>query len=71
LCIVSDIPATLETNLPNVIYFCSGNSDSLGEALLKAYNIKDSYINDCSYVENNFGIKNWSCKLLKIFGLTD
>lgn len=69
LCIVSNVPATLETNLPNVIYFKTGSSEDLTNALEQGYLIRKSYLNDIDYVEKNFSLEAWSNKLIKIFQL--
>lgn len=69
LCVLSDIPATLETNLPNVVYFSNGNSESLYVALKEALAKIGNYSNDIKYVEEKFSITEWCTKLIKIFGL--
>ena len=66
LCVVSDVPATRESNLPDVILFKSGNPDALAEALESAYKIRDTYCNNPEYVDNNFSIDSWSKKIMKI-----
>ena len=69
MCVQSNIPANLEQNLPGTIYFKSGNSDSLLEALEKAYSIKDTYVNDLKHIEENKNIDIWSKTILKIIKL--
>lgn len=69
LCVLSDVPATKEANLPNAILFKSEDSDSLAEALIKAYKIKDTYINNAEYVENKFPIDGWSKVIMNIMKL--
>lgn len=67
LCVVSDLPATVESNLPNVIYFKSGDVRSLYNALKEAFNIKGTYSNDLVFAEKNNSLEVWSEKLLEIF----
>lgn len=71
LCVVSDVPATKESNLPGVIYFKSENDDDLTQALLSAYSIKDNYNNDVDYVAENFSVENWSKNIIKIMRLNE
>lgn len=69
LCVFSNIPATKEANLPNVLYFDSGSPESLYNSLIKAFEIRHSYKNDNNYVETNFSIDAWCERLLSIFGI--
>lgn len=69
LCVVSDVPATVETNLPNIIYFKSGNVESLICSLNKAYENRLSYKNDTNYVEREFSLEKWCNQLISIFRL--
>lgn len=59
-CVFSDIPAIKEANLPNVIYFESGNVKSLISALKKAYQQRNNFKNDLEYIENNFSLQKWA-----------
>lgn len=69
LCVVSDVPATKETNLPDVIYFKAGSEESLYFSLKTAFEKRHTYENDNKYVEDNFSINKWSEELIKIFKL--
>lgn len=69
LCVLSDVPATRESNLPNVIFFKNGDSDSLAEALIEAYKTKDIYVNNAEYVERKFSIDTWSKNIMSILNI--
>ena len=69
LCVLSDVPATKESHLPNVIMFKNGDSDSLSEALIAAYKIKDNYCNTPDYAVANFSIDCWSDNIMNIMDL--
>lgn len=71
LCVVSDVPATKESKLPNIILFESENVDSLAEALVTAYRVKDTYYNDPEYVVGKFSIDSWSNNIMDILGISD
>ena len=71
LCVFSDIPQTLEVNLPNVIYFKSGSSESLVSAIEKSFEIKSSYKNNCNFVEEHLSLNSWAERLISIFGLSN
>lgn len=70
LTILSNIPQNIEPNLPNVLYFNSGEVNSLKEALKKAYTIKETYSNNPNYVEENFSLDRWSNEIIKLIGLS-
>lgn len=70
LCVVSDVPATVETGLPNVIYFKSCSADSLARSLKEAYEEKDSYYNSCGFVEENLTLDSWAKRMLSIFNIS-
>ena len=69
LCVISDVPATKESELPNVIMFESENIDSLSCALIEAYKVKDTYCNNPEYVLNKFSIDSWCNNIVSILGL--
>ncbi len=69
LCVISDVPATKESKLPDAILFESENPDALADAFVKAYQIKDTYSNNVEYVENNFSIDSWSEKIIEMMEL--
>lgn len=69
LCVVSDVPATKESNLPGVIYFESEVDDDLMKSLLYAYSIKDNYQNNVDYVAESFSVDNWSKNIIQIMQL--
>ena len=69
LCVLSDVPATRESNLPNVIFFKNGDPDSLAEALIEAYKTKDIYVNNAEYVERKFSIDTWSKNIMSILNI--
>lgn len=66
LCVVSDVPATKESNLPGVIYFKSDDFNSLKEAILEAYSKINTYSNNTKYIEDNYSLSNWSNKMEEI-----
>lgn len=69
LCVLSDVPATKESYLPGAILFENEDSDALAEALIQAYKIKDTYINDPEYVAGKFSIGSWSENIMRIMNL--
>jgi len=69
LFISSDIPQNKEPNLPGVIYFKSGDVESLKCALIKAYKTRNEYKNDCEYVEKEFSLNRWSKEMIDILKL--
>lgn len=66
LCVLSDVPATREANLPNVILFKNEDPDSLAEALIEAHRVKDTYENIADYVEGKYSIDTWSKNIMRI-----
>ena len=69
LCVLSNVPATKESNLPGVVYFKSEDSEDLYHSLIYAYEKRNEYKNDIDYVLKNFSIDQWSDTIIKIMGL--
>lgn len=69
LCVLSDVPATRESNLPNVIFFKNEDPNALAAALIEAYKAKDTYENNSEYVEGKFSIDTWSKNIIDILNL--
>lgn len=69
LCVLSDVPATRESDLPNAILFRSEDSDSLVAALIEAHGQKDVYENDPEYVASMFSIDQWSNCIIETLGV--
>lgn len=69
LFVSSDIAQNKEPQLPNAIYFRCGSVEDLKRAILHAFSLKNSYSNNCDYVEKNFSLEVWASNICNIMGI--
>ena len=69
LCVLSDVPGTIQYNLPNVYLFKREDTKALAKQLIEAYRNKDSYCNNPDYVQNRFSVDTWSKNIIEILKL--
>lgn len=63
-CVVSDVSANKEIDLPQISFFESENPNDLSEKIDKALNVKNS--NSLNEAVEKFGLENWASKLIAI-----